>query len=84
MLGEKKQRVRRSVEERAAALDAKIQTHKEAIKALEEKKAALFRPKKKRRSDAEIGKAGARNGISFVISLHTPGTVALSHFLAID
>ena len=35
MLGEKKQRVRRSVEERAAALDAKIQTHKEAIKALE-------------------------------------------------
>ena len=50
MLGEKKQRVRRSVEERAAALDAKIQTHKEAIKALEEKKAALFRPKKKRRS----------------------------------
>ena len=56
MLGEKKQRVRRSVEERAAALDAKIQTHKEAIKALEEKKAALFRPKKKRRSDAEIAK----------------------------
>ena len=56
MLGEKKQRVRRSVEKRAAALDAKIQTHKEAIKALEEKKAALFRPKKKRRSDAEIAK----------------------------
>lgn len=56
MLGEKKQRVRRSVEERAAALDAKIQTHKEAIKALEEKKAALFCPKKKRRSDAEIAK----------------------------
>ena len=53
---ETKKRVRRSVEERAAELDKKIQAHKEAIKLLEEKKAELFRPKKRRRSDAEIAK----------------------------
>ena len=53
---ETKKRVRRSVEERAAELDKKIQAHKEAIKLLEEKKSELFRPKKRRRSDAEIAK----------------------------
>ena len=53
---ETKKRVRRSVEERAAELDKKIQAHKEATKLLEEKKAELFRPKKRRRSDAEIAK----------------------------
>lgn len=53
---ETKKRVRRSVEERAADLDKKIQAHKDAIKMLEEKKAELFRPKKRRRSDAEIAK----------------------------
>lgn len=53
---ETKKRVRRSVEERAADLDKKIQAHKDAIKLLEEKKAELFRPKKRRRSDAEIAK----------------------------
>ena len=53
---ETKKRVRRSVEECAAELDKKIQAHKEAIKLLEEKKAELFRPKKRRRSDAEIAK----------------------------
>lgn len=53
---ETKKRVRRSVEERAAELDKKIAAHKEAIKLLEEKKAELFRPKKRRRSDAEIAK----------------------------
>lgn len=53
---ETKKRVRRSVEERAAELDKKIQAHKDAIKLLEEKKAELFRPKKRRRSDAEIAK----------------------------
>jgi len=53
-MDEGKKRVRRPVEERAAALDAKIQKHKDAIKILEEKKAELFRPKKKRRTDAEI------------------------------
>ena len=40
-MSEGKKRVRRSVEERAAEL---------------EKKAELFRPKKRRRSDAEIAK----------------------------
>ena len=55
-MDETKKRVRRSVEERAAELDKKIQAHKEAIKQLEEKKAELFRPKKRRRSDAEIAK----------------------------
>ena len=53
---ETKKRVRRSVEERAAEQDKKIQAHNEAIKLLEEKKAELFRPKKRRRSDAEIAK----------------------------
>ena len=53
---ETKKRVRRSVEERAAELDKKIQAHKIALKLLEEKKAELFRPKKRRRSDAEIAK----------------------------
>lgn len=53
---ETKKRIRRSVEERAAELDKKIAAHKETIKALEEKKAELFRPKKRRRSDAEIAK----------------------------
>ena len=53
---ETKKRIRRSVEERAAELDKKIQAHKDAIKALEEKKAELFRPKKRRRSDAELAK----------------------------
>lgn len=53
---ESKKRVRRSVEERAAELDKKILTHREAIKALEEKKADLFRPKKRRRTEAEISK----------------------------
>lgn len=51
-----KKRARRTVEERAAALDEKIQSHKAAIKALEEKKADLFRPRKKRRSDTELVK----------------------------
>ena len=55
-MAETKKRVRRSVEERAADLDKKIQAHKDAIKMLEEKKAELFRPKKRRRSDAEIAK----------------------------
>lgn len=54
-MADEKKRVRRSVEERAADLDAKIQKHKEAIKLLEEKKAELFRPRK-RRTDAEITK----------------------------
>lgn len=54
-MADEKRRVRRSVEERAADLDAKIQKHKEAIKLLEEKKAELFRPRK-RRTDAEITK----------------------------
>ena len=53
---ESKKRVRRSVEERAAELDKKILAHREAIKALEEKKADLFRPKKRRRTVAEISK----------------------------
>ena len=53
---ESKKRVRRSVEERAAELDNKILAHREAIKALEEKKADLFRPKKRRRTEAEISK----------------------------
>lgn len=52
-MSETKKRVRRSVNERAAELDAKIQKHKDAIKMLEEKKADLFRPKK-RRTEAEI------------------------------
>lgn len=52
-MAESKKRVRRSANERAAELDAKIQKHKEAIKLLEEKKADLFRPKK-RRTEAEI------------------------------
>lgn len=52
---EGKKRVRRSVEDRAAVLDEKIQTHKESIKRLEKKKAEILRPKK-RRSDAEIAK----------------------------
>ena len=50
---ESKKRVRRSVEERAAELDKKILAHREAIKALEEN---LFRPKKRRRTEAEISK----------------------------
>ena len=53
---ESKKRVRRSVEERAAELDKKILAHREAIKALEEKKADLFRPKKRRRTEAEVSK----------------------------
>lgn len=53
---EKKKRVRRSVEERAAEIDKKIQEHKDAIRKLEDKKAEMFRPKKKRRSEAEITK----------------------------
>ena len=53
---ESKKRVRRSVEERAAELDKKILAHREAIKVLEEKKADLFRPKKRRRTEAEISK----------------------------
>ena len=53
---ESKKRVRRSVEERAAELGKKILAHREAIKALEEKKADLFRPKKRRRTEAEISK----------------------------
>jgi len=53
---EAKKRVRRSVEERAAELDKKIQSHKEAIKLLEAKKADLFRPKKRRRTEAEVNK----------------------------
>lgn len=52
-MAEKKKRVRRSANERAAEIDAKIQKHKDAIKMLEEKKADLFRPKK-RRTEAEI------------------------------
>lgn len=52
---EGKKRVRKSIEERTAVLDEKIQAHKEAIKRLEEKKAELLRPKK-RRSDAEIAR----------------------------
>lgn len=52
-MAETKKRVRRSANERAAELDAKIQKHKDAIKLLEEKKADLFRPKK-RRTEAEI------------------------------
>lgn len=46
-------RIRRSADERAVEIDAKIQKHKDAIKLLEEKKADLFRPKK-RRTEAEI------------------------------
>ena len=53
---ESKKRVKRSVEERAAELDKKILAHREAIKVLEEKKADLFRPKKRRRTEAEISK----------------------------
>ncbi len=53
---EKKKRVRRSVEERAAEIDKKIQEHKDAIRKLEDKKAEMLRPKKKRRSEAEIAK----------------------------
>ena len=33
-----------------------FRSHREAIKALEEKKADLFRPKKRRRTEAEISK----------------------------
>lgn len=55
-MAEEKKRVRRSVEERAAEIDKKIAAHKESIKMLEEKKAELFRPKKRRRSEAEIAK----------------------------
>lgn len=55
-MAEAKKRVRRSVEERAAELDQKIAAYKEKIKELEEKKAELFRPKKRRRTDAEISK----------------------------
>lgn len=54
-MADEKKRVRRSAEERAAEIDAKIQKHKEAIKLLEEKKAELFRPRK-RRTEAEITK----------------------------
>ena len=53
-MAETQKRVRRTVEERAAELDKKIQAHKEAIKLLEEKKADLFRPRKRRRTEAEI------------------------------
>ena len=52
---EGKKRVRRSIEERAAVFDKKIQAHKESIKRLEEKKSEILRPKK-RRSEAEIAK----------------------------
>lgn len=52
---EGKKRVRRSIEERAAVLDEKIQSHKESIKRLEEKKSEILHPKK-RRSDAEIAR----------------------------
>lgn len=52
-MAETKKRVRRSADERAVEIDAKILKHKEAIKLLEEKKADLFRPKK-RRTEAEI------------------------------
>ena len=52
-MAEAKKRVRRSANERAAEIDAKIQKHKDAIKMLEEKKADLFRPKT-RRTEAEI------------------------------
>lgn len=54
-MADEKKRVRRSADERAAEIDAKIQKHKEAIKLLEEKKAELFRPRK-RRTEAEITK----------------------------
>lgn len=56
IMAEAKKRVRRTVEERAAELDKKIAAHKETIKMLEEKKAELFRPKKRRRTEAEISK----------------------------
>lgn len=52
---EGKKRVRRTIEERAAIFDKKIQAHRESIKRLEEKKAEILRPKK-RRSDAEIAR----------------------------
>lgn len=55
IMEESKKRVRRSANERAAEIDAKIQKHKDAIKLLEEKKAELFRPRK-RRTEAEITK----------------------------
>jgi len=54
-MAEEKKRIRRTAEQRAAEIDAKIQKHKEAIKLLEEKKAELFRPRK-RRTEAEITK----------------------------
>ena len=47
-MAETQKRVRRTVEERAAELDKKIQAHKEAIKLLEEKKADLFRPPRRK------------------------------------
>ena len=40
-MADTQKRVRRTVEERAAELDKKIQAHKEAIKLLEEKKAVV-------------------------------------------
>lgn len=41
--------------ERAAVFDEKIKAHRESIKRLEEKKAEILRPKK-RRSDADIAR----------------------------
>lgn len=52
---EGKKRVRRSIEERAAVFDKKIQAHKESIERLEKKKAEILRPKK-RRSEAEVAR----------------------------
>ena len=48
-------RVRRSAEERLADIDQKIKKHQESIKALEKKKQAVLRPKKKK-SEAELSK----------------------------
>lgn len=42
---EKRKLVRRPAEERIAEIDAKINAHKESIKKLEQKKAAILNPK---------------------------------------
>lgn len=54
-MSETKKRVRRSVDERIEALEVKMQKHRDAIRQLEEKKAALLAPKK-RRTNEEIAK----------------------------
>lgn len=53
MSEEVKKRVRRSPEELAAEIDAKIAAHKETIKKLEQRKAEVLAPKKPRMTKAQ-------------------------------